>query len=111
MRQRWLLVGILVATCVASWTITRIPRVTSQTGLSINGPGIVGLVILALAISGNRLAWAVCFVAAVFLAGIAAFLLLEEPADPSRWAIVGIEATVVLALWGLKPEDAPDTTA
>jgi len=110
MRQRWLLIAILAAAEVAAWSITRIPSVVERSGIQIRGPGIVGLVILVLALSGNRFAWALCFVGVVFIVAITLVMLIRDP-DPANWALTGLQVAVALTLWGLKPEEPFETSA
>jgi hypothetical protein len=108
-RDRPLLIGILVAALVALAALSRLDEVRSS-GFEWT-PGIITVIVLILAVTGHGLAWGIAFALAAIAVGLEAVLTVAEPWEPARLAVTAVGAVVVLALWALKPEDeeAPTT--
>ncbi len=104
MRTRGLFIGILVAAVGALAALARL-REVERSGFEWT-PGLITVLVLFLAITGRRGAWAVAFVFAgvnTLLGWVAAISDLE----PSRLAVAAVGTIGALALWGLRPEDDP----
>ena len=104
-KGRVLLISILVAALVALAALSQL-REVRQAGFEWT-PGIITVIVLILAVTGHPFAWAVSFVFASLGTFVQLGLALNNLDEPSRLAITGLGVIVLLALWGLKPEDEP----
>lgn len=105
LRGRSLLNSILVASLVALASLSRLQEVR-RSGFEWT-PGIVTLIVLVLAMTGHRVAWAIAFVLATIGAGFQLAYALSDVGEQARLAVAAVGAVVVLALWGLRPQDEP----
>jgi hypothetical protein len=102
MRTRWLLIAILIAAIASMSALSRVEAVADVAGRWT--PSAIAVLILALALVGSRIAWAISFVLAVFATGLQVAAALAALDVPERTAVAGISLVSTLALWGLRPE-------
>jgi hypothetical protein len=102
-RDRTLLIGILVAALVALAALSGLDEVRSS-GFEWT-PGIVTVIVLLLAVTGHPFAWGIAFALAAIGVGLEAVFTVVEPWEPARLAVTAVGAIVVLSLWSLKPAD------
>jgi hypothetical protein len=103
MRVRPLLISILVAALVALATLSRV-REVHRSGFEWT-PGLLTVIVLILAVTGHRFAWGLAFALAAIGVGLQAAYALSDLGEPARLAVAAVGVVVVLALWGLKPDD------
>ena len=102
MRQRWILIAILVAAVASFSALAAVPDIGARAGIDWT-PSLFGFVLLLLAATGVRLAWGISFVGSVILAGWLLTSALVNAEVPERWAFAGVAAVVALDLWALRP--------
>ena len=110
MRQRWVLIAIVVVAVGSFAALAAIPSVTEAAQIQWT-PSFVGFVILALAVTGNRFAWALSFVGSALLTGFLSVHALTAIDVHERTAFAGVALIVSLALWALRPEEPGETNA
>lgn len=104
-KGRVLLISILVAALVALAALSQV-REVRQGGFEWT-PGIITVIVLILAVTGHPFAWGIAFALAAIGTGLQIALALSDLGEPSRLAVAAIGAVVVLALWGVRPDDEP----
>jgi hypothetical protein len=105
MRTRTLLLSILVAALVALATLSRL-REVHRSGFE-RTPGIITAVVLILAVTGHPFAWGLAFALAALGTGFQTAYALSDLDEPARLAVAAVGLVVVLALWGLRPQEEP----